>query len=106
MWELLAVLGIYLACSLIGMAALWTVAIRKGLARAPRYFFWIRVDERRALPAVTEASTLTCWNTSPRALAAATAVLLYAVSTPQSHGWAGQEISPNQIARGNALIGS
>jgi hypothetical protein len=105
MWELLAVFGIYLAVSSVGMAALWTVAVRKGAVRAPSYFFWMRTVENPAIPTLSEASPSNeIWNAKPLGLAAATAVLLCAVSAPQLQGWAGA--SSNQRAWTNALIGS
>jgi len=49
MLELLAVLGIYLAVSFIGMAALWTAAVRKGVVRAPSYFFWTNASHSNSI---------------------------------------------------------
>jgi hypothetical protein len=41
MWEILAVLGLYLVVSFLGMALLWTFAARKGVP-APSFLFWVR----------------------------------------------------------------
>ena len=109
MWELLAVLGIYLAVSFVGMAALWTVGVRKGVVRAPSYFFWIRASQSNALPSLKEASpSNSYWNIRPVNLAAATAVLLYTMSTSEvvPHSGLAGEVGPNQMTRSNALIGS
>jgi hypothetical protein len=102
MWELLAVLTIYLAVSFLGMAALWTVAIRKGVVRAPSYFFWIRADESPALP-----NTLS--NFGPLGLVGATAALVYALSTPPqtvANNGLGGGMALNQMAPPSALAGS
>jgi hypothetical protein len=99
MWELLAVLGIYLAVSFIGMAALWTVAARKGVVRAPGYFFWVRAAEIRALP-----NTLS--NLGPLGLVGATAALVYALSTPPQtvvNNGLGGGMALNQTALPNAI---
>ncbi len=110
MWELLAVFGIYLALSFIGMAALWTTAARKGVVRAPSYFFWMRGDKDRAVPAAVsgEASNTPILNFRPLALAATTVFLASTMSTSQvvaRHCLAGERF-PNQIAFPNSWIGS
>jgi len=108
MLELLAVLGIYFAVSFIGMAALWTVAVRKGVVRAPSYFFWIHTDESPRLPAACEAgSSNAVSNFLPLGLTAATVILVSAMATSQlaPRSCVGG-MGPNQVARPNALIGS
>jgi hypothetical protein len=100
MWELLTVLGIYLVVSFVGMAALWTVAVRKGVVCAPRYFFWVRAYESHVLPTVCEAgSSNALLNLRPLGLAGATVVLLSAMYTSQLV----PRDCPNQTAHPNIL---
>jgi len=102
MWELLAVLVVYLIVSFVGMAALWTVAARKGVVRAPDYFFWVRRDQHHMLPTASgPTSSSTFLNFRPAGLAAATASILRNVRYASYRmGWA----RPNQTVRANAII--
>ena len=104
MWELLAVLGIYLVVSFIGMGALWTDAARKSLVRAPSYFFWMRAD-KPPMPSVCESNDSNAvLNLRPFGLTVAAVVFLYAMSTSQPPGgWVG-EMSSNQTACPNGVM--
>lgn len=104
MWELLAVLGIYLVVSFIGMAALWTVAARKGLVLAPSYFFWMRAD-KPPMPSMSESGNSNAvLNLRPFGLTVAAVVFLSAVSTSQPpRGWVG-EMNSNQTACPNVVM--
>jgi hypothetical protein len=104
MWELLAVLGVYLVVSFIGMAALWTVAAGKSLVRAPSYFFWMRAD-KAPMPSVCESSDSNAvLNLRPFGLTVAAVVFLHAVLTSQPpRGWVG-EMNSNQTACPNGVM--
>ena len=42
MFEMLTVLIIYMIISFAGMAALWTIAVKKGVIARPAFFFWVK----------------------------------------------------------------
>jgi len=44
MYEMLVVLIFYVLVSFLGMAALWTVAVKKRVIARPSFFFWLRAD--------------------------------------------------------------
>lgn len=58
MWELLIVFLGYLLLSFAGMAALWTVAARKGHVPAPAFFFWMNRKSRTEEPRAAQPAHL------------------------------------------------
>lgn len=106
MLELLTVLGIYFAISFVGMAALWTVAARKGVVPAPKFFFWFRTDQRSTLATINEvgATANTYQNFGPLGFTA-TAVLLCAISIqqPTAPSGLGARTNPNQTGSSKTL---
>ncbi len=98
---MMVILVIYALLSLVGMAAVWTVAAKRGIVRHPNFFFWMRAHEiqPQADALLCDERSNTC---SPGFAMVATAIVAVTIaSTPpmmnRSVAFQSRASAPNEL---------